>query len=270
MKFGERLKTLRRERGLNQRQLAEAIHVTPSCLSKWESGRMLPGEENLAAIQKALNINGDQLSLPPKTKPIREQYNCYVGDEEKKILRDYRKLDSYGKRAVLLILKNEKRRMAESLPTQQKSKHTQQQSTSQRFIPYYLFPAAAGYSAVIDDSECEMIPVNKKVPSDADFAVRIQGDSMLPYLHDGQIAYVKRADEVGIGDIGLFSVNGAQYSKMFYKTGTGDIWLVSTNENLANSNVLIRSGSNDSITCYGKIITATKPKLPTYFLDTLI
>ena len=35
---GERIATLRREKGLTQKQLAERIHVTDKAVSKWERG----------------------------------------------------------------------------------------------------------------------------------------------------------------------------------------------------------------------------------------
>ena len=35
-----------------------------------------------------------------------------------------------------------------------------------------------------------MILVDENVPDDADFAVGIQGNSMSPYIHDGDTVYV--------------------------------------------------------------------------------
>lgn len=269
MSFGEKLREMRKGAGMNQRALADAVGVTPSCLSKWESGHMLPSKRNLDAICEALGITCEQLQLPNGRDARKDVGRNEVNDEEKRLIRDYRKLDDFGKRTVLLILKNEKKRAMEYKLAKQKTKHGKKPGTTARLIPYYIEPAAAGYSAEIDGAEREMIQAGKNTPMEADFAVRIQGDSMLPYLRDGEKAFVKRMEAVGIGEIGLFSVNGAQYSKMFYKTGSGDIWLISTNKDLAGSNVLIRAGSNDTVKCYGKILTDKKPQLPNYFMEQL-
>ncbi len=40
--FAENLKTLRRERGVSQKTLGEAVGVTQQCVSEWEKGNMEP------------------------------------------------------------------------------------------------------------------------------------------------------------------------------------------------------------------------------------
>jgi len=38
MEFGEKLKQLRKKKGLTQDELAEALYVSRTAISKWESG----------------------------------------------------------------------------------------------------------------------------------------------------------------------------------------------------------------------------------------
>lgn len=61
-----------------------------------------------------------------------------------------------------------------------------------------------------------MIPVNEKVPIEADFAVRIQGNSMYPHIKDGDTVFVKKNCKLHNGDVGIFSVNGEMYCKQYY------------------------------------------------------
>ena len=42
MKFAANLKMLRRERGVSQKQLAEAVGVSQQCVSEWENAHIEP------------------------------------------------------------------------------------------------------------------------------------------------------------------------------------------------------------------------------------
>jgi HTH-type transcriptional repressor of puuD len=53
---GERLKALRLERGLQQRQLAEKALLTPSLVSQIESGRLTPSLHTLGKLARALDV----------------------------------------------------------------------------------------------------------------------------------------------------------------------------------------------------------------------
>ena len=61
MKFNEKLKNLRHERGLTQAELARALFVSRTAVSKWESGRGYPGIDLLKAIASFFNVSVDML-----------------------------------------------------------------------------------------------------------------------------------------------------------------------------------------------------------------
>src|SRR5947199_9217958 len=54
--LGERIKSLRLERDLQQRQLAEKADLTPSMVSQIESGRLTPSLHTLGRIAAALGV----------------------------------------------------------------------------------------------------------------------------------------------------------------------------------------------------------------------
>jgi transcriptional regulator with XRE-family HTH domain len=56
MGLGERIKQLRAERALQQRQLAEKAALTPSMVSQIESGRLTPSLHTLGRIAAALGV----------------------------------------------------------------------------------------------------------------------------------------------------------------------------------------------------------------------
>lgn len=59
--FGERLKELRRERGVGQVELAKGIGVSNGIISLWEHGLREPTLNNLVAIAKYFGVSADYL-----------------------------------------------------------------------------------------------------------------------------------------------------------------------------------------------------------------
>ena len=56
---------------------------------------------------------------------------------------------------------------------------------------------------------------------DADYAVKISGQSMEPTIEDGDVILVKSAEELENKSIGLFVVNGNVMCKRLIKRGKG-------------------------------------------------
>ncbi|MBQ9464940.1 MAG: helix-turn-helix transcriptional regulator [Lachnospiraceae bacterium] len=61
MEFGEKLQKLRKDRGLTQEELAEALYVSRTAVSKWESGRGYPGIDSLKEISRFFGVTIDGL-----------------------------------------------------------------------------------------------------------------------------------------------------------------------------------------------------------------
>ena len=81
MEFGEKLRQLRKSRGLTQEELADALYVSRTAVSKWESGRGYPGIDSLKEISGFFTVSIDDLLSCEKILSIAEQ-------EKKKQLRD--------------------------------------------------------------------------------------------------------------------------------------------------------------------------------------
>ena len=62
MEFKDKLKALRKEKGLSQQELANAIFVSRSAVAKWENGLGLPGEESLEALQDFFAVPADHFA----------------------------------------------------------------------------------------------------------------------------------------------------------------------------------------------------------------
>ena len=70
MVMHEKLVQLRKEKGLTQIELAEAVNVSRQAVSKWESGGALPSTENLIFLSKLYEIPIDYLVNDESEKPV--------------------------------------------------------------------------------------------------------------------------------------------------------------------------------------------------------
>ena len=61
MEFSEKLQELRKSRSLTQEELAEALFVSRTAISKWESGRGYPSIESLKEISRYFSVTIDDL-----------------------------------------------------------------------------------------------------------------------------------------------------------------------------------------------------------------
>ena len=84
MEFHEKLQELRKNRGLTQEELAEALYVSRTAISKWESGRGMPSIESLKAISKFFAVTLDDLLSSEELLVIAEddhnQKEMYLRD----------------------------------------------------------------------------------------------------------------------------------------------------------------------------------------------
>ena len=61
MEFNEKLQELRKKKGLTQEELAAALFVSRTAISKWESGRGYPSIDSLKAVAKFFGVSIDAL-----------------------------------------------------------------------------------------------------------------------------------------------------------------------------------------------------------------
>jgi len=75
MEFNEKLQELRKNKGLTQEELAEALYVSRTAISKWESGRGYPSIDSLKAIAKYFSVTIDELLSSGEVLNIAEEDN---------------------------------------------------------------------------------------------------------------------------------------------------------------------------------------------------
>ncbi len=72
MELFEKLQALRKQKGITQKELADAIFVSRTAVSKWEAGRGYPSIDSLKAIAAFYGVTVDALLSPSEVLAIAE------------------------------------------------------------------------------------------------------------------------------------------------------------------------------------------------------
>ena len=167
------------------------INVSNTAINKWEMGKTTPNAYQLLALGHALHIDVD--------------FSFFMGGVAQLNKRGIEKVAEYRDD---LIASGKYRPVPKVMNT----------------IKYVSMPVSnlrvsAGTGAFLDEDNFEYIdfPENS-IPRNADFAIRVSGDSMEPTYHDGQVVWVQKCDSVEIGQVGIFVYDGEGYIKMYQET----------------------------------------------------
>lgn len=80
MEFSEKLQALRKGRSMTQEQLAEALYVSRTAVSKWESGRGYPSIDSLREISRFFSVSIDELiDADEAIAAASDEKRTYVG-----------------------------------------------------------------------------------------------------------------------------------------------------------------------------------------------
>ena len=249
MSFGERLRERRKELGISQRDLAKALGVSLSAVSNYENGQSAIREDVLLRLFRVLEIEPNYLY---QDAIAGQDFTCSA--EEEQLVRAYRALRLPGKQAL--------RAVADALAASQADlKIDRPVKEKVRRIPLYRTPAAAGYASPAFGEDFDYIDVSGDVPRGAEYAVRIQGDSMEPYIEDGTVVYVNR-DPLVNGDVGIFCVDGEILCKQYLRDRLGMTYLFSLNRERSDADVVLPRDSGRSVACLGRVMLSAKPKIP--------
>lgn len=106
------IKEAREHAGLSQKELAKIIGVAPNTFHGYESGKHDPKSNLLAAIAQACNTSVDYLlGVSDECLDLAfvggQKNSPPLSDEEIKIAKDYRALDSRGQSVVRLVIAEE-------------------------------------------------------------------------------------------------------------------------------------------------------------------
>ena len=236
MSFGEQLKCRRKELGLSRSELAKQLGVSQSAVGNYETGVSAPKEEILLRIFDALHVEPNYL--------YRGSFESVGGDaspEERTLVEKYRALSPAGRQTIHTLL--------DAL--------CRMQGEPARAIPLYRSPAAAGAAAPVPGLDYELLTVTGDVPPAAELAVRMEGDSMAPYIPSGSVIYIHHAP-LANGHVGLFCIGGAMLVRQYTRGEGGAVRLLPLNRT-AGEVLTFPTGGVSGPTCFGRALLRTLP-----------
>ena len=238
MSFRDQLKACREACGLTRAALAEQLGVSASAVGNYETGVSAPKEEILLRIFDALHVEPNYL--------YRGSFESAGGDaspEERTLVEKYRALSPAGRQTIHTLL--------DAL--------CRMQGEPARTIPLYRSPAAAGAAAPVPGLDYELLTVTGDVPPAAELAVRMEGDSMAPYIPSGSVIYIHHAP-LANGDVGLFCIGGAMLVRQYTRGEGGAVRLLPLNRT-AGEVLTFPTGGVSGPTCFGRALLRTLPLL---------
>lgn len=195
--FGKKLKEARTQKGLSQKAVAKGlqqynIHVQAPAITKWETGRSLPSIYQLFALCRLLNIE-DGVRF----------FSGHLHSDEAALNEDgLKKVEAYRSDILASHLYDFAK--------------TQDNVDDEIMVPHYAMPSSICSKDFLRGEECDTLVVKRAtVPTKADFALTISGDSMEPNYKDGQLVWIEETSELRSGEIGFFIVGGYAYIRMY-------------------------------------------------------
>lgn len=246
MDFAQQLRSRREALGISRAELAKKLGVSLSAIGNYETGVSFPKGEVLLRLFDCLKTDPNTLF-----QDHYRQRRSVLNERETRLLDQYRSLSKVGQESVHAVV--------DALCSYRDDlEQMQTVEEESRVIPLYRSPAAAGYAAPVFGEDFDYLAVQDDVPKAAVFAVRIQGDSMSPWIPDDSIAYVNR-DPLSAGDVGIFCVDGDMLCKQYYRDPLGIVYLFSLNRARSNADVVLPPDSGRSLTCFGRVMVKAPP-----------
>lgn len=259
MGFGENLMNARKAKGISRKDFADQLDIPYTTLRNYETEQREPGHKLLIKMATLLSTSVDDLighHIDTKKAPS-------LSDEASKLAKDYdTRLDDWGQKAVRGLADTEIQRCeAEHLRrlTQKDAEVATEFVPTTKVIPLIgsSFAAGRGDPDFGNPWEDYEVPID----TEADFAVRINGDSMEPYLPDGSIQLCRKGDPTD-GDVAALLLDGTFICKQVCKDMYGNLYLFSLNRNRSDADQTILHNSGQTVTCFGTVILPHKIPLP--------
>lgn len=243
--IGTKLKELRTKKGFTIAQLCDELQMNQNTYAKYERDERDVSTETLSKLADFYHVTTDYLlGRDEKTADPIETLASQFGlnSASKAILAAYLYMDDKERSDLLSMVK----RFADAASEQEKENTAQEIRRILKYDMLHINKASAGtgYDLTDRDQWRSISVYDCPEAHEADFAVEVDGDSMLPDYKDGDIVFIKLDPNVPIGKVGLFRVDGCGYIK---ERGEGEL----ISYNTAYKSIPLKGTDNE---CIGLVI----------------
>lgn len=254
--FAANLKRLMQRSGERQVDIARVLGVSKATVSAYCSAAQMPRMDKIEQLSRHFGVSRAELieavSVPPSySRPEPRESGARSPAED-----IYDSLNDAGQEEFIRY-----GRYLRSQP-EYRAKDTRGRAG---YIKHFLVPAATGYASPIEGEDYELIERGDDVPPGADFCISVSGDSMEPYIRDGELVYVRRGAELSEFDAGIFYVDGDVFCKQWCTDYSGTLHLLSANAARQDANITIPRSANRSCVCFGKVLLPVRLPKPLYW-----
>lgn len=195
--LSDKLKQLRKERGVTQGELAARLGVTQQAIAKWEAGRALPEPKTISQIARFFGVSTDfLLGVSDMLAAKRTQYVRVIG------------------------------------------------------------AVKAGYDMFAAEEDLGQEPAEVNDAENYRYLV-VKGDSMAPYIREGDLALVRLQPELKNSEIGVFIYGDGEATIKKYVVQNGAVTLVPLND--AYQTVTLCGRQLEQLKIFGRVVE-TKSK----------
>lgn len=223
----------------------QGLKLTPIVLECGGTKGIIGGWKNGAAPRSDIVMKlAVRLKVPTDYLLFGETRNSIISSSENEFITLFKSLSDTDKIRVI----ERAQTLAEIAAEKAAEEAAQKKKTAPRRRTLELFdlPASAGTGVYLSSNYSKPISVISTPESEqADYAIRISGNSMEPDFHDGDIALVESCEDIEIGEIGIFILDGEGFIKEY-----GGYRLISLNPEYDD----ISLKEYDSISCRGRVL----------------
>ncbi len=223
----EGLKIIRKSKQMTQETIANYLGIATNTYSQYESGKRHPSIETLKKLSEYYNVSIDSLisgdMSQPKTYNSLAKKLSYLNDDKLTQLTGY--IDRLS------------------------------DEPSPNLKPIRILgEVAAGYPILAITDDENVIYTDKN----ADFALKVRGDSMEPKIHDGDIILIREQSTLNTGEIGIVQIHyDAEHSEVTCKkvyVHKNHLELISLNKKYEP--IILEQDQYMSYSILGKVIPA--------------
>lgn len=197
------IRRYREHKGLEQKELARRLGVADSAVGNWENGYAKPTLDVILPVCRVLGITLYELF---DTEDPMMPYSR----KEQGVLSRYHALNEPHKKAVSTLID-----MLGSAEDMNAPEETAPELAVLRYFDRQL-AAGIGDPTDISDSGKPLYLYPSALISKADYVFTVNGESMEPVYHNGDMVLVQKADDSGDmqpGDVGAFMIGNEAYIK---------------------------------------------------------